>query len=79
MTAGGALLGRGDARRAAEAMRRLRHARGLTQADLGDMLGRDQGWVSLRERSCVRMRRATAEKVAAALGTDLAALTGDAP
>jgi len=71
---GGPFLSWDEARRAAEGMRRLREARNLTQAELGEALGTSQGWVCVRETCSVRMRRGNAGVVAAALGTDFAGL-----
>lgn len=79
MTPGNPRLGFHEGTRAARAMRALRKEHGLSQASLAAMLGVAVSWVGHRESGAVRLRTADAEKVAAALGTDLAGLTGGGP
>ena len=76
MMPGGPCLGFHEARRASEAMRRLRAEQNLSIADLAARLGTSENWVSMREGCAVRLRQDDAVLVAAALGTDLAGLTG---
>jgi len=71
-------LGPVESKRAVEAIRRLRKKQDLTQTELGARIGRSVAWVSARERARGSLLRSDAEKAAAALGTDLAGLTGGA-
>jgi len=73
------LLGFHEGRRAAERTRLPRRAAGLTLDDLAAKLGCSRSWLGPRERGEVRLSVAEAERIAQALGTDLARLTeGDA-
>lgn len=63
-----------EGRDAADGMRRLRASLELRQADLAMHLGRNVTWVQARESGSVRLTRAEADEVAAALGTDFTGL-----
>lgn len=76
---GGPFLGLHEAKRAAAEIRRLRGEQKLTQKALGERLGVSLSWIAERERGSMRLRTVAAARIAEALGTDLAGLTGGAP
>jgi len=63
-----------EGRDATAGMRRLRARLELSQSDLAGHLGCKVTWVRERERMSVRLTRAEAENIAAALGTDFEGL-----
>jgi transcriptional regulator with XRE-family HTH domain len=73
----GPALGFREGRQAAARMRELRVP--LTQAQFAGKLGWSTSKLAKREQGAVRLTVPEAEKVAAALGTSLAGLTGGTP
>lgn len=67
-------LGFTEAHRAAGGMRQLREAADLDRAQFGALVGRSLWWVKAAEGCSTRLRRAEADEVAAALGTDFPGL-----